>query len=463
MVMKFTPPSYPWKFTKFCLALTRLAAGADSLQYDVIVYDTTGAGVTPGNLVATISGLVAKPIGIFGAYAWFSTDVSTIPNLTSGSYFFGFKYNPQLTQNASKFCMIDQGPSTPLQPGYYWNNLAPTWTTAQTAWTSYRCFGMRTIGSVPTVCNVPELMYFRFANNTASTTPNTATTPVGTVLAPWTGSLGNAGMYDTCFVGAGLTGTTGVLPGWNCNLAATQWTIGFWVKNLDETVAGNPTYLFGDPGSTAFRCFYGGAALPGAILFRGPFTDITVPCVMPNSYYYHFVYDGTNILIYQNGVLLSTNPRAVNMPTGTGFRVAGYTGGAYGINNGGRLDEFRLYNRALGQAEITATWNKAELPNCLTGINDPVNETPSVYSLAQNYPNPFNPSTAIKFTMPKAGLVKLVVFDLLGREVATLLNENVTAGTHSVTFDASMYASGVYFYRIETGSFTDTKKMLLVK
>jgi hypothetical protein len=65
--------------------------------------------------------------------------------------------------------------------------------------------------------------------------------------------------------------------------------------------------------------------------------------------------------------------------------------------------------------------------------------------------------------MPKAGLVKLVVFDLLGREVATLLNENVTAGTHSVTFDASMYASGVYFYRIETGSFTDTKKMLLIK
>ncbi len=312
-------------------------------------------------------------------------------------------------------------------------------------------------------CAVPELLYYRWENSTATTTPNTASAPVGTNPSPYTGTFGPGGMYDTCMVGTGATGTTGILPGWNCNLAATNWTIGFWVKDLGETTTGNPTYLFGDPGSTAFRCFYGGAALPNNILFRGPFTDIIIACPMPGSFYFHFVYDGTNILIYRNGTLLSTNPRAVNLPTGTGFRVAGYTGGAFGLNAGGRMDEFRLYNRVLTPAEITATWNKAELPACLTGIETVNNQIPNAYNLSQNYPNPFNPTTNIKFAIPTSGMVKLVVFDVLGREVTTLVNEFRNAGNFVVDFDASSLSSGVYFYRLESGDFKQTRKMLLVK
>lgn len=319
------------------------------------------------------------------------------------------------------------------------------------------------VATGPNPCDVPELLYYRWENSTATTTPNTASAPVGTNPSPYTGTFGPGGMYDTCMVGTGATGTTGILPGWNCNLAATNWTIGFWVKDLGETVSGNPTYLFGDPGSTSFRCFYGGAALPNNILFRGPFTDITIACPMPGSYYFHFVYDGTNILIYRNGALLSTNPRAVNMPTGTGFRVAGYTGGAYGINTGGRMDEFRLYNRALSLADIAGSWDKSELPACLTGIEPTNNQIPIVFSLSQNYPNPFNPVTNIKFAIPSSGLVKLVIFDVLGREVKTLVNEVRNAGNYVVDFDASSLASGAYFYTLTSGNFTDTKKMVLVK
>lgn len=97
------------------------------------------------------------------------------------------------------------------------------------------------------------------------------------------------------------------------------------------------------------------------------------------------------------------------------------------------------------------------------GIGNNNNEMPHEYKLAQNYPNPFNPSTIINFSIPKSGLVKLVVYDILGREVTTLLNEAKVAGNYSVTFDASKIPSGVYFYKLTSGSFVSTKKMALVK
>ena len=317
--------------------------------------------------------------------------------------------------------------------------------------------------SGPGLCDVPELLYYRWENNSPTTTPNTASAPVGTNPSPYTGTIGTGGAYDSCMVGTGATGTTGILPGWNCNLGTSNWTIGFWVKDLNETTSGNPTYLFGDPGSTSFRCFYGGFALPNNAVLRGPFTDIIFACPMPGSYYFHIVYNGTNVIIYRNGVVLSTTPMVINLPTGTGFRVAGYTGGAFGLNAGGRMDEFRLYNRALSPAEVTATWNKSELPACLTGVEPVNNQVPNSYNLSQNYPNPFNPVTNIKFSIPTNGNVKLVVFDVLGREVTTLVNEVRNAGNYVVDFDASNLSSGVYFYTLESGNFTQTKKMLLVK
>jgi hypothetical protein len=105
----------------------------------------------------------------------------------------------------------------------------------------------------------------------------------------------------------------------------------------------------------------------------------------------------------------------------------------------------------------------ALLGNSLVGITPVGNTIPQVYTLSQNYPNPFNPVTNIKFGIPQSGNVKLVVFDILGREVATLVNEFKTSGNYIVDFNASYLASGAYFYRLEAGNFTETKKMLLVK
>ncbi|KAF0216210.1 MAG: hypothetical protein FD178_1276 [Ignavibacteria bacterium] len=96
-----------------------------------------------------------------------------------------------------------------------------------------------------------------------------------------------------------------------------------------------------------------------------------------------------------------------------------------------------------------------------TGVEDA--EMPVTYSLDQNYPNPFNPTTQIKYSVANAGNVSLKVFDVLGREVADLVNKHQDAGHYSVNFNASALSSGIYFYRIESGSFVSVKKMMLVK
>jgi hypothetical protein len=97
------------------------------------------------------------------------------------------------------------------------------------------------------------------------------------------------------------------------------------------------------------------------------------------------------------------------------------------------------------------------------GVNEVVAQVPLKYSLHQNYPNPFNPSTSFTYELSKAGLVSVKVFDLLGREVATLVNEFKPAGSYPAIWNASGFGSGVYFYKMQSGSFTATKKMILMK
>jgi hypothetical protein len=88
---------------------------------------------------------------------------------------------------------------------------------------------------------------------------------------------------------------------------------------------------------------------------------------------------------------------------------------------------------------------------------------PGTFALEQNYPNPFNPTTTINFSLAKASNVKLLVYNILGQQVRTLIDTRMNAGQQSVVFDASKLASGVYFYRLETGNFSSVKKMLLLK
>ena len=99
----------------------------------------------------------------------------------------------------------------------------------------------------------------------------------------------------------------------------------------------------------------------------------------------------------------------------------------------------------------------------LTDIKTVSGSTPDGYRLGQNYPNPFNPTTSIRFNITKPGAVKLKVYDILGNEVASLVDSKLSSGAYSVDFDGAGLSSGVYFYRLETESFSDVKKMTLIK
>lgn len=131
----------------------------------------------------------------------------------------------------------------------------------------------------------------------------------------------------------------------------------------------------------------------------------------------------------------------------------------------GIIDEVEMFCFVLPQQDIVNIYNAASLGKCkptITSIGE-FNVIPSEFKLLQCYPNPLNPSKNIEFYLPKAEFVKLSIFDILGREIALLVDENLHAGKHRFTFDASNLAAGVYFYRIQPGKFQETNKIILLK
>ncbi len=135
---------------------------------------------------------------------------------------------------------------------------------------------------------------------------------------------------------------------------------------------------------------------------------------------------------------------------GTTNNPVNYSFSDRGLNSG-------KYNYRLKQVDFNGNFNYFNLSNeVIVGV-------PTRYELSQNYPNPFNPSTSINYEIPFDGRVSLKVFDMSGKEIATLVNEAKTAGYYTVNFNASNLSSGIYFYQISSGSFNAVKKMTLVK
>ena len=119
---------------------------------------------------------------------------------------------------------------------------------------------------------------------------------------------------------------------------------------------------------------------------------------------------------------------------------------------------------SLTQLTYSTKWTFTNPTPCINvGIHSVATEVPGSYTLFQNYPNPFNPTTNIRFALTKQSNVTLKIYDNLGKEIATLVNEVKSAGTYIVDFNASNYASGIYFYKLTTNEFSDVKKMVLIK
>jgi hypothetical protein len=133
---------------------------------------------------------------------------------------------------------------------------------------------------------------------------------------------------------------------------------------------------------------------------------------------------------------------------------------------GGVLQNNRQYfwriraGNSSGYGPYSSVWN---FTTGMVGINPISAEIPKEFIMYNNYPNPFNPSTKIKFDMPEPSFTKITIYDISGREVKTLVNENLRAGKYEINFDASGLSSGVYLYRMNSADFTQVKKMILVK
>ncbi len=468
LVLKFTPLSYPWNFTKFCIALTRTGAGTANLNFDIVVYDTTGAGGAPGALIATIPGQTATGLLVFPAYSWFSFPLAGIPALTGGSYYIGVKYSA--VSQLNQFVMFDEAP-TLLRAGYGWANAGP-WTAAATYWATYRSWGMRTEGSAP----APPTTLLLTHDSTVVTTQAERKKDRDSMRTHLGGLVGayNFLTFDSNTVLPSLTQYSRIViqetafdgqPARYLGLAQRTALIAW----LNSGTAGNRktlVHIGGDLGYNYSRTGSGGLDLNFANTISGYNYKLDNAYPSPGN----MVGVGVDVGNTRN-ISGATNywPDGCSMTNGS-FPL-------YRWGNHTALDTLAGVMRYTPTYEVrslfadpryftgTGGWQPvlAALLGNLVGVNQVNNTVPEVYTLSQNYPNPFNPSTNIKFAIPQAGNVKMVIFDVLGREITTLVNEFRSAGVYQVDFDASALSSGVYFYRIDAGNFTQTKKMLLVK
>ncbi len=396
MVQKMVMPVVPFQLTQMCVVWTALAPSGN-LTFDLIIYDTTGAGGTaPGNVLHRVNNVIANAVAIFPQHSRYSYPISY--TVTTRSVFVGVRWNnnPILPFFHSA---DENGPVSTMGPGYQrvTTTFPPTWQDISIPFPAWKSWGTRLEGTAP------------------------PPPPSGQQITICRGGL-NVPILDN----ATARDSMEVVLGNGCNIIDVNVRIDTvlhtWVSDLSFTLNRGATSVLiinqvGGSGDNFINTVLNDSAATPIASGTAPFTGSFRP---------------SNPLTPFNGAFVSG-----------WWRLSIFDG------VGGDTGFLRRWCLVISYTGCTGGIQTIEIPN--------------YYSLSQNYPNPFNPSTSIKFTMPKGDNVKLVIFDILGREVKTLVNEFRNQGVYEVNFDASSLSSGAYFYRLEAGEFTDTKKMLLVK
>jgi hypothetical protein len=236
------------------------------------------------------------------------------------------------------------------------------------------------------------------------------------------------------------------------------------------------------------------AGIPGGMCPGGssiPFDTLRIDSINGNIYKYS--YQGCSYLNHEitldslkaklnDNIYINCGLDAWYTCTDTSFQIIfGQSRQVKAFNHAAPPESYwdRKYAKGFGQSQYGLSavfgYSNATLIGCvldgvlygdtsfITGIHQINSETPKSFLLSQNYPNPFNPRTNIRFQVAKLGDVKLVLSDALGKEIATLINEKLNPGTYEAEWDASNFASGVYFYKLITADYTETRNMVLVK
>jgi hypothetical protein len=209
-------------------------------------------------------------------------------------------------------------------------------------------------------------------------------------------------------------------------------------------------------------------AVSGSNLFAG--TDSGVFLTTDNGTSWTAVNKGLPKDTYDTTLYAAVNSLALS---GQNLFAGTYRGVFLSMDNGTTwnkvnlgLNDTTVYCLALDATYLfagtqTGVWRR--LLSEMTSVREGATRFPNTHLLEQNYPNPFNPSTTIKYELPQSSIVKLSVYDVLGREVSVLVNERRDAGVHEVKFDGATLASGVYLYRLQAGDFTQTKRLILLR
>ncbi len=273
---------------------------------------------------------------------------------------------------------------------------------------------------------------------------------------------------------------------WKSTNSGLNWDItnpNFMSSVYSLCVTPNGNLFAGTSGGGVYRSTNNGTTWIQA----QPYASVISLTAAPNGYVYGCF---NSVSGGQNGIYRSTNYGVswsiIGLPNTDYFYVksnsAGhiFAGGFYGTgvfrstNNGLNWHEINsgIYNKMItsvyfdnaGFGYAGTYYGGLYKTNISTiGLLNISTEIPDQFSLSQNYPNPFNPVTNIEFAVPEESFVKLAIFDITGRVVEVLVNEELSAGIYKTDWNASSYSSGIYFYRLETESFTETKRMVLVK
>jgi hypothetical protein len=282
------------------------------------------------------------------------------------------------------------------------------------------------------------------------------------------------------------------MVGWGNNI-----TIEGWVKLGSATT---PNTVL-NKGAASFDYQLGiNSSTTGVPFFRAGSTILAGTVPVPVGIWTHVAvtFNGSSAIFYINGVAGSPVSGAATLGSSSGEMRIGRGNNDPGT---GKIEEVRLWSVVRTAAEISTNMCNKWIPNNATGLKakwhfdstlvDSVNGwngtimgsitydtavhcivtgIPSVqqeavreYRLSQNYPNPFNPLTKISYDIPKPGFVTVKIYDMLGKEIAVLVNETKSQGRYIVEFDGSSFSSGTYFYRLESNGYIATKKMLLIK
>ncbi len=289
---------------------------------------------------------------------------------------------------------------------------------------------------------VPGWPYFsmKFFNSNTGFINTSKTTNGG---LNWANTYPSQTMHSICFLNENT--------GWECNNYGT----------VIKTTDGGTNWTYINVGS--------GIGLQSIFFIN----ENTGWAVSSSSRVYKSTNGGINwTMIYNQGLCGLNTLYFVNEQTGW---IAGCEGAINKTTNGGMnwtlqslgsttyLYDMQFVNEFTGWAVGANGKILKTTTGGLTFINVISAEIPNHFSLSQNYPNPFNPNTKIKFQISELSQAKLIVYDVLGKEIAALVNEHLNAGAYEVDWDASNYPSGVYLYKLQTEVFTETKKMVLLK